>query len=219
MLKLVTSMLNARFQDRELVAQTGDGFAELARELGKVPTTPVAQLDPLEGAPDPLDWIGVGRITRQGFEMKTRGSPLRQEILDHLAAMNRRAIPDHQDLTRDVTQEVAEKPHDIRPFERAAQHVLEDPPLPGQATDRREVIAGERDPQERGVSPGRIGPDSGGEEVETGFVNPDDGAPFGVGFFSRTGQRSVSQASTLAGSRWVARTSGCWTLSPRVRTR
>ena len=212
-------MMNARFQDRELVAQAGGGFAELIVELGKIATTPIAQLDALEVAPDPLDWIGVGRITRQGFEMKTRGGPLRQEVLDHLAAMNRGAVPDHPDLPRDVTQEVAQKPHDIRPFERAAQHVLEHAPLPGQATDRREVIAGERDPQERGVSPGRIGPDPGRQEVETGFVNPGDGAPLGVGFFSRTGQRSVSQASTLAGARWVARTSGCWTLSPRVRTR
>jgi len=219
MLNRVTSMLDTRFQDRVLVTQPSRRMTDLTPELSEIVTTPVAQFDALEVAPDSLDRVDVGGIARQGFEIEALGSLRGQEALDHLAAMNRGAIPDHQELSREVAQEVTEKADHVGSLEGAGQDVLEHPTTRRQAADRREVVVGQRNAQERGVPFGGIGPDPGGEQVETRFVDPDDGASLVLRFFSSAGQRSVSQASTLAGSRWVARTSGCWTLRPRVRTR
>jgi hypothetical protein len=47
-------MLDARSEDAALVAQASGRLAELALELGEVAAAPVAQLDPLQVAPDPL---------------------------------------------------------------------------------------------------------------------------------------------------------------------
>jgi hypothetical protein len=205
-------MANARFRDVPLAPQAGDGAAELVLELAQIVTAPVTQLDPFEVAPDPLVGIHVWRITGQGLEVETLGRARGQEGLDGLAAMDRRTIPDHQKLPRDVVQQVFEKTHDVASLESAGLDVEQQAALPGETADRREVVVGQGDGQEQGLAFGGIGPDPRRQEEEAGFVDPDDRPSFVPGFFSRVGQRSVSQASTWAGSRCAARTSGCWTL-------
>lgn len=212
-------MLDARFQDRVLMTEAGRGTAELTFELGEVVATAVAQLDPLEVAPDPLDGIHVGCVGGQGFEMEALGSTRGQEVLDDAAAVDRCAVPDDQEFAREAMQQMLQEPHNVRPCEGAGQDALEHPSVLGQAADCREVIPGQGDDQDGGLPFGGVGPDAPGQEGEARFVDPDDRSALAPGFFSRAGQRAVSQVSTLAGSRWVAWTSGRWTLKPSVRTR
>jgi hypothetical protein len=212
-------MLNARFEDVALVPQAGGGAAELAFELGQVAAAPVAQLDLFQVAPDPLVRVRVRGVTGQGFEVQAPGRAVGQEVLDDLAPMDRGAIPDDQELAREVAQQVPEEAHHVRALEGAGQDLQQQAPLRGEAADRREVVARERDGQGRGVAPRGVGAHPGRQQVEPGLVDPDDRAPLVPGFFSRAGQRSWSQASTWAWSRWVARTSGCWTLRSSARRR
>src|SRR5438477_6562341 len=114
---------------------------------------------------------------------------------------------------------MAEEAHHVRALEGAGQDLAEQAPVRRETADGREVVAGQGDRQEGRLAPRRVGADPCGEEVEAGFVDPDDRAAFVAGFFSRAGQRSASQASILAWLRWAARTSGCWTLRPSERTR
>lgn len=67
-------------------------MVDLAGEFRHVVTAAMAQLDPLEIAPDPLVRIDSWRVTGQGFEIETRRRA-RQEILDGLAPRDRRALP------------------------------------------------------------------------------------------------------------------------------
>lgn len=212
-------MANARFQDVPLAPQASDGAAELVLEFAQVVTAPVAQFDPLQVAPDALVGVHVWGIAGQGFEVEALSRAVAQEVLDDLAAVNRCAIPEDQELAREVAQQVPEEPYDIGTFEGASPDVEEQAPVRSECADGREVVTRERDGQDRGLPFGRVGADPGRQEVETRFIDPDNRPSFFPGFFSRTGQCSVSQASTLAGSRCVARTSGCWTLRPRVRRR
>src|SRR3990172_10929108 len=212
-------MANARFQDLALVAQAGCRASELAGELGQVMTTPVPQFDPLQVSPDALVGVHIGGIAGQGFEVDPPGASLGQEVPHGLAAMDRRAVPDHQQLSGDLAQQVSQEAHDVRALKGAGQGAEEQAPIRRQAADGREVVVGQGNSQDRGLTPRRIGANPGGQEVEAGLVDPDDRAVLVAGFFSRAGQRSLNQASTLAWSRWEARTSGCWTLKPSARTR
>src|SRR5215831_14654286 len=112
-------MPNGRFQDVALMTQAGGRTAELALELGDVVTASVAQLDPLPVAPDPLIRVHVRRVAGEGLEGEAPGRAPGQEILDDLAAMDRGAVPDDQELAREVAQQVPEEAHHVRALEGA----------------------------------------------------------------------------------------------------
>lgn len=216
MLNLVTRVTNARVEDVVLVTETSNGAAELGLEFGQVTTAPVAQLDPLEGAPDTLVGGQVRGVAGQACEMEAGAATLGEKVFHCLTAMDRRAIPDDQELAREVTQEMAEEAHHRWATEGVGADLKEEAALRGERPDGREVIVGEGDGQDRGLPLGGVGADPGGQEVKARFIRPDDGSLFFSGFFSRVGHVSLSQVSTRAGSRWVAWTSGCWTLPPRA---
>src|SRR5712692_10003672 len=112
-------MPNARFQDVVLVTQAGSRAAELAGEFGQIETTPVAQLDAFQIAPNPLVRIQIGGVTGQGFQMDPLGCARGQKVFDDLAAMDWGAIPDDQELAGNVAQQVLEEAHDTGTIEGA----------------------------------------------------------------------------------------------------
>lgn len=216
MLNLITRVMNACFEDVAFVTQASRSTEELALEFGQVATAAVTQLDPLEVAPDPFIGIEVWGVGGQGFEMEAGGSALSQEVLDRLTPMDRGAVPDDQELAREVTQEMAEEADHRRTFEGAGADLKEQAALRGEGADHREMVTGEGDGQGRGLPLGGVGSDPGRQEIEAGFIRPDDGSLFFSGLCLRVGHVSASQVSTWTGSRWVALTSGCWTLQPRA---
>ena len=64
-------------------------------------------------------------------------------------------------------------------------------PVQRDATDRREMVMGQCDVPDRRLPPWRPRAHRHRQEVETGFVYPDDGGAFVGRFFWRAGQRSV----------------------------
>jgi len=75
-----------------------------------------------------------------------------QEVLDGLAAMNGRAIPDDQQLAADLAQQHAQEAHDIGRAVGLLLGLHEQAPRRHDAADRREMVMGERHLQE-GVCP------------------------------------------------------------------
>ncbi len=131
--------------------------------------------------------------------------------------MDRRTIPEHQELAGDVAQQMLEEAHDIQARVGMVLHQHQQSARWGDAADDRQMIVGQGQAEDGSLPPGSVGADSAGEQVEARFVDPDDGPSFLVSPFFRAGQRSVRQASIAASFRWLARSIGFWTLQPSAR--
>jgi len=68
----------------------------------QVSATDVAQLDTLEVIPDALVRIEIGGITRQLLQMQEFGGPSFEKVFDLMSPMDGRAIPDENDLARNL---------------------------------------------------------------------------------------------------------------------
>ena len=144
--------------------------------------------------------------------MESLGGPTGQEVLDRLATMDRGAIPDDEELASDLAQQEAEKPHHIGAVIGLGLR-LHDQALVGRdGRDRRAMIAGQGNPQDRGLPVPRPGADVMGKQVEPRLIHPDDHSSFVVGFFLSAGQRCSHQTRMASSLRWVARSMGRCTL-------
>src|SRR6266542_736265 len=143
----------------------------------------VAQLDALEIGPDAFVRIQVGRIAWQLLQAQPLGTALRQEGFDWPAAMNRRAVPDHEQLAGQVTQQVAEELHHVRTAERMVLDLEQQAAARGDAADHRQVLTGHRKPQRGRVSARRKAPHHRWQQGEARsstqtIVRPSRAAPF-----------------------------------------
>src|SRR6478735_4782457 len=145
--------------------------------------------------------VEVWRVAGKLLQADALGAALSQEVLDRLAAMDRGAIPDDQQLAGDVAQQVLEEPHDVRALVGMVLHEHEQTTGRGDAADDGQMIAAQGQAEDGRLAPGRVRPDGPWEQVEARFVDPDDGPPFLVSPLFRAGQRSVSQVSIAASSR------------------
>ena len=193
------------------------GEAEVASKVSEILAADVPQLDALEVVPDPLIGVEIRGVARELLEADAAGTALGQEVLDRLAAMDGSAVPDNQELAGDVAQQMLEEAHDIRALVRALLHQHEQAPLRRDAADDRQVVATQRQAEDRRLPARGVSPDRAREEVEARFVDPDDGPPLLVSPFFRAGQRSVRHASITASFRWLARAIGFCTLQPAAR--
>lgn len=67
----------------------------------------IFQLPAFEQVPDSLLWVEVRSIAGKTLQMEPLGRTGREKVLDHLGAVDRRAIPNHQELARDLAQQQA----------------------------------------------------------------------------------------------------------------
>jgi hypothetical protein len=95
---MIACLSHARLDDRALVAQALLGAAQRPGQLGQVAAARVAQLDPLAVSPDARVRMHLGGVARQLLQLQARGGARPQEVLDGLAAMDRRPVPDDQQL-------------------------------------------------------------------------------------------------------------------------
>jgi len=104
--------------------------------------------------------------------------------------MDRRAIPDDQELTGDVTQQVLQEAHDVRAVERTLLDQQEQAVIQGDAADDRQVVTRQRHPQDGRLRAGGIAADDRRQQVEAGLVDPDDRLAGAVRpLYCRVGQR------------------------------
>src|SRR5258708_1379688 len=143
--------------------------------------------------------------------MEALGGPAGQEVLERLATMDRRALPDDEQLAGDRAQQHAQEAHDIRRVGGLVVRLQEHPPVGREPPEGGQMVRGQRHPPHRRPPARRPGAHGPRQEVEAGLVSPDDRPPVGDRFFSTPGRRSCPQAAIAAASRWVARVTGRWT--------
>jgi len=101
---MVARLSDACLDHGALVAQPLLRAAQRQSQRSQVLAAEIGEFDALEMVPDALVRMKLGRIARQMLQMKTLGGSLAQEVLDGLPAMDRRAIPDDQQLAAYLAQ-------------------------------------------------------------------------------------------------------------------
>src|SRR3954453_11400731 len=98
----VPALRDAAAENVALVAEPLDGQAQFKPQLVQIGAAEVAQFDVLEIVPDALVRIQVRGVARQLLQLEARRGLLCQEVLDRPGAMDRRPIPDHEQLARNL---------------------------------------------------------------------------------------------------------------------
>src|SRR4051794_36591855 len=171
----VPALRDAAAENVALVAEPLDGQAQFDPQLVQIGTAEVAQFDVLEIVPDALVRVEVRGVARQLLQLEARRRALRQEVLDGLRAMDRRPIPNHKQLARNLAQEMLQKLDDRGAPERPLADLEEEPPRVGEAADDREMIAGTGYPEDRRLASRGVGPHQARQQIEARLVYPDDG--------------------------------------------
>jgi hypothetical protein len=99
---MVTRLPDTGLNDVALVAEPFFGAAQGQRQLSQVMAAEIAEFNALQVVPDALVRIQLRRVPRQLLQVQPSGGAVTQEVLDGLAAVNRRAIPDDQELAGDL---------------------------------------------------------------------------------------------------------------------
>lgn len=153
-----------------MAAEAADGEAQLPAQLVEVVTAAILQLAALEQIPDAFVRIEFRSVGGQAFEVQPLRCARREEVLDGLAAVNGRAIPDHQQLTAHLPEQLPEKGHNRRSTERVVLEMGEEAAIWGDGTDHREVVVREGRTQDRRPADRSIGARNEGQEIEAGLV-------------------------------------------------
>ena len=163
-------------------AQAADRQPHLPAQLVEILTASIAQFDAFEQIPDTRIGVQLRRVARQAFQLKAGRGPGREEVLDRLAVVDGRAVPDHEQLPANLAQQLTEEGDDRRTAEGRALDVGEQPPIRGERADRREMIPRERDAQNGSVAARGIRARHEGEQIEGRFIYEKDRAVLLAGF-------------------------------------
>ena len=160
----------------------------------------------LEMRPHILHRIEIWRIRRQA--LCPHFALGRCKIVGHQpAAVNGRTIPDDQDALFDMTLQMPDKRHHLRPFDAAFMDLEVEAPQ-AQATDDREAFPTEA-LQQQGRLPAQCpSPCARRFGAQSAFVDEDDDALLTPRVFFSAGQVLRCQTRTAFSSRSMARLSG-----------
>src|SRR6202163_4316895 len=89
------------------------GADRVKAQFAQVPGTEIGNLVLLQVPPDILGWIQFRRVSGKKFQPQA-SSLLTHELPHRAAAMGRQAVPDNQQLARNMPKQVREKLDDLR---------------------------------------------------------------------------------------------------------
>ena len=135
--------------------------------------------------------VQIGCIAGQPFQAKPLRTTIGQEVLDGLASVDRRAVPDHQQFAGDVTQQVLQKADHIRATESTLLCHQQQGAVYCDAADGRYVVLGQRNSQNGGLTARSVGAYQTGQQIEARFVYPNDGSALFFRPLFSSGQRSA----------------------------
>lgn len=190
-------------------AQGGRGFHAQFPRLGH---DEIGDFMGFEMTPHIFDRIEFGRIGWQALNLDS-SLGRSDEVLDEQAAVNRRAIPDDEQLSGKVPPEVLEKCDDLRAFDAARMNLEVEPPQRQRANNGK-AFPIEGFVQHRRLSARSPGANPGGPGAQSAFVDKDDGSPLAAGLFFKAGQVTRFHWRMAFSSRSTARRSGRWQLKP-----
>lgn len=186
----------------------GGGVTEFPAVLG----TEVGQFMLLEMTPDVLGGIQFGGIGWQGLQV----DPLIQcadEVPHRPTAVNPRAIPDNQQSSGQMPQQMAQELDDLGTLDRSVKE-LEIEVGEGQSRHHRELLPIEVVLQHRRTT--TRGPSANPVRLlaQSALINEDNQPIFAERFFLMSGQRCRFQWRMACSLRSSARPTGRWQLQP-----
>jgi hypothetical protein len=101
------------FEEARLTAHAFHRGTALIAEMAQVETAHIPHLDACELVPEALVRIELRGIRRQTLQVEALRRPIREELLNGVAAVNGRTIPDEPHPTRHRAQQVLQKGHHI----------------------------------------------------------------------------------------------------------
>lgn len=133
-------MLDTRLNYLSLVAEACRCTPQRVAQFPQFAATHVLQRDPLQLLPDSLIWMQFRRVPRQPLSVHALGSSFSQKVFNWLASRDRCAIPQHQQLARNMPQHMLEEAHHSGPFVRSLVHLQQHTPIWRQRADDRAVV-------------------------------------------------------------------------------
>ena len=203
----------------------GAGVAQAAQQgLGELVNIIGATIGErvLYGMPCGLDWVELRSISGEPLEVQPR--ILAAEVSQTLRVMDRGAVPNDDDVSAQVAQQVPEEILNLRLRDvlRVQAEIQSEPAslrADRQSADHRDAIAAVVMMENRSLPHLGPGAPHRGNHHEAGFIGKDDvGAQPRGGFFTR-GQSFRLHSPIRASFRSSARRSGFWQLKSRSCSR
>lgn len=174
------------------------------------------------GMPRGFDRIEFRCVGGQFLQMQAR--VLVAELMQALPVVDRRTVPDDDDMAAKMFEQVPEKVLNLiaRDVLRVKPEVEPKPPAfraDRQAADDRDPGVVVAVPDDRGLTHPRPGTPDGGDQHEARFVGKDDVRTQPRSVFFTRGQSLRFHCSIRASSRSSARLSGFWQLKPKSCSR
>lgn len=165
-------MSPAALNDVRLLTEPLARGAKLPSRLLEIrATTEVAQFHPLRVPPDGFFRIQFGRIAGEALQMDPRSRSLAEELLDRFAAVDRRPIPEDQELARDVAQQMLQESDHLRASDGLLVDLDAELLVQAHSTNDQEMIVAERVMQDRSLAYRGIGAHHRGEQIEAALID------------------------------------------------
>ena len=98
-------MSKTLFEDSSPMPQAFFGSSELIGHLRHIPAADILKFSAFEHIPNALLWVEFRGIARPPFQMETFGGLALQKVLDGLRTVDRRAVPDDEQVARNLAQQ------------------------------------------------------------------------------------------------------------------
>jgi hypothetical protein len=170
--------------------------------------THIPEFDTLQVCPEALAGIQFWGIGGEALDLEPWRGAVGQELLDEVAVVDRRAIPNDQKRARHLAEQMLQERDDIGGIDGLVLAVEIQLARRRYRTDGREVVT--RPPlSENGRLAYRgIGTDDTGQGIEPRFIDEEDRLPLGLCPPLRAGQVSSRQRVMAVSSRCRARRAG-----------
>ena len=209
-------MPDATFEEDRGGRETADLVGEHVHQFG-LRVWPTVGQGALQVVPDALVGVQVGCVGREGHQMQTTRAA--EHLLDRITAMDLAVVQQHDQMTADLTQQVAQKTSDLFALDvvlvqLAVQHTMEELGTDCDSGNGRDTVVSFAMTNDRGLTDRAPGFTDGGNQEEAGFVDKDNMGRQPCGVFFTAGQTERFHSAMATSSRSMARRSGFWGLHP-----
>src|SRR5215471_10997215 len=149
-----------------------------------------------EMLPNTFIRIEIWSIDWERFDMDQPRPTSSEQRLDLFSAMNAKTIPDDQQLLAQILRQMPQKQCAILTGQRTSAFQSGELSERGYATHHRQMLPCQQDFQQRCFAAWGISSHHSWQQVEGGFVNASNHAPFAARLFLSSGQTSLRQWAT-----------------------
>src|ERR671914_2548518 len=150
-------LLDAAQDDIGLVPEAFFSLAQLIVEMGDTLAAKVLQLHPFQVVPDSFRWVQFWSIARKLLQVNPLGRTPSQVVLHPTAPVDRRPIPEHQQLPSNMPRQVLEETHHVGSSVGSLLHHQVELAFWSDAAHGRKVVSTQGSTDDRGLAHWSIG--------------------------------------------------------------